>query len=285
MNYNYLLTVLVVSVALLSTNCTEKKETKKLEKIWETEGFDTPECVIFDSEKNVYYVSNIGGKEALSKDGNGFISVLNPDGSINNLKYIEDLNAPKGMAILGDTLFVTDIDRIVKIDLVSAKIFDTIPVEKAIFLNDIAIDKKGFVFISDSKAKNYFKLIDTTYQTFVTDTAFKFPNGIIYDEGKLVSGIGDKVISINPKTGSWETFISNTGSVDGLQKVNEKTYIISDWKGKIHLISAEKDKELILDTTGNENENAADFCYNKKEKLLFVPTFFKNSIVCYKLNL
>jgi hypothetical protein len=285
MNSNYLLTVLTVSVVLLTTNCTGKKESEKLEKIWETEGFDTPECVIFDSEKNVYYVSNIGGKDALNKDGNGFISVLNPDGSINNLKYIEGLNAPKGMGILEDTLFVTDIDRIVKINLGTGEIFDTIPVKNAIFLNDIAIDNEGNLFISDSKARNYIKLSDTTYQTFVTDTIFKFPNGIIYDKDRLISGIGDKVISIDPKTGMWETFINNTGSVDGLQKVNETTYIISDWKGKIHLISPEKDKELLLDTTVNEGENAADFCFNNEDNLLFVPTFFKNSIACYKLNL
>lgn len=284
MNKNNYLNLIVAVTVLLTTNCTGTKNPEKFEKLWETDGFDTPECVIYDNENNVYYVSNIGGKEPLGKDGNGFISILNPDGSINKLKFVEGLNAPKGMGIYKGELLVTDIDKVVKIDLATGKITDEIPIEGAQFLNDIAIDKNGVAYITDSQSKKYIQLSDTTYKTLVIDTVFKFPNGIIYDKDRLVSGVGNEVITINPETGAWKSLISETGSVDGLAKVDEETFIISDWQGRIHLIYLSKEKELLLDTTANEGENAADFYFNSKENLVLVPTFFKNTIACYRLN-
>src|SRR3989441_564635 len=80
-------------------------------------GFSTPESVLHDSTQDIYFVSNINGSPT-AKDNNGFISRVRPDGAIENLKFIEGgragvtLNAPKGLAVLGDTLWVTDIDRI-----------------------------------------------------------------------------------------------------------------------------------------------------------------------------
>src|SRR5690348_1943869 len=84
-------------------------------KVAVVEGFLTPESVKYDSAQDVYFVSNVNGGP-LAKDNNGFISRVRPDGAIENLKFIEGahngvtLNAPKGLALRGDTLWVADID-------------------------------------------------------------------------------------------------------------------------------------------------------------------------------
>ena len=80
-------------------------------KVIVVEVFLTPESVLHDPAQDIYFVSNINGSPT-AKDNNGFISRVRPDGAVENLKFIEGghggvtLNAPKGLAIRGDTLWV-----------------------------------------------------------------------------------------------------------------------------------------------------------------------------------
>ncbi|MFY9151982.1 MAG: hypothetical protein WAO52_08210 [Prolixibacteraceae bacterium] len=63
-------------------------QAQSLSKIWTSpEGLRTPESVLFDSVTNQIFVSNINGDPA-TQDGNGFISILNPEGKIVNLKLM-----------------------------------------------------------------------------------------------------------------------------------------------------------------------------------------------------
>ena len=78
-------------------------------------GFSTPEGIVHDTAADVYFVSNINGNPP-AKDGNGFISRVRPDGTVDSLRFIAGgrggvtLHAPKGMALKGDTLWVADVD-------------------------------------------------------------------------------------------------------------------------------------------------------------------------------
>src|SRR5258705_5522028 len=77
-------------------------------------GFSTPESVLHDSTQDIYFVSNINGSPT-AKDNNGFIRRVRPDGSIENLKFIEGgpagvaLNSPKCLVRIGATLSVAGI--------------------------------------------------------------------------------------------------------------------------------------------------------------------------------
>ena len=101
------------------------------------------------------YVSNVNGPP-LDKDGNGFISKLSPEGEIEELEWITGLNAPKGMIMDGDKLYVTDIDRLVEIDPETGKIVGTYPAEGAIFLNDPAVGPDSTVYVSDIAGRKIF---------------------------------------------------------------------------------------------------------------------------------
>jgi DNA-binding beta-propeller fold protein YncE len=270
-------------ITIFALQCTSTKQVEKFQLLWETDGFETPESIIYDTENDVFYVSNIGGKKADEKDGNGFISIMNTDGNIKTLKYVEGLNAPKGMALHNGNLYVSDIDRIVKIDLSKGKIVHEIPVKGAIFLNDITV-LDDTLFISDSRTNNYLKFTDSSYTVLTFDTSFVNVNGIITVNDKIISGSGKELIEIDPVTGKWKTFIKETGGIDGLAKVKDDIYIISDWPGKVHLIFTDKEKELLLDTSV-DGSNTADFYFDKKNMQVLIPTFFKNSIACYKLNI
>ncbi|MBN1119102.1 MAG: hypothetical protein JXA77_17970 [Bacteroidales bacterium] len=280
------LPLLFLLIFTIISACSSKKMfiSDKLELKWETTGFDTPECVCYDEVNNVYYVSNVAGNPS-EKDGIGFISVLNTDGSIKALKWVEGLNAPKGMTLVDDMLFVSDIDEIVKIDVNSGSIVSKNPIEGSAFLNDIASDTAGVIYISDSQTKTYYSIDSGMVSILLSDSSFGSPNGIIYDDGVLVSGTGNNVIKIDILSGAYSSFIENTGGVDALQKITDNSFLISDWTGKVHLIYTDKEKELVLDSTPLEAVNAADICYNKKEGTILVPTFFGNTVACYKLKL
>jgi sugar lactone lactonase YvrE len=119
------------------------------------QGFLGPESVLYDSTQDVYFVSNINGS-ATARDNNGFISRVTPDGAVENLKYIEGgkngvtLNAPKGMALIGDTLWVADIDAARAFDARAGAPLDSILFPDAVFLSGVTATPNGALYITDT---------------------------------------------------------------------------------------------------------------------------------------
>lgn len=146
--------------------------------------FSTPESVLHDTEHDVYLVSNIGGG-AVAKDGNGFILKVSPeDGSRSAFIHGEQagvtLNAPKGMAVVGNVLWVADIDVLRKFDRNSGAPLGEVAIDGATFLNDVTAGPDGSVYCSDSG-------LDKQFASTGTDAIWK-----VDTEGKvsaLVKGV------------------------------------------------------------------------------------------------
>ena len=120
-----------------------------LEKVWETNSLEAPESVVFHEATSSFYVSNVSGQPA-EKNGEGFISVLDHNGKITNKKWVSGLNAPKGMAIYENHLYIADIDRVVVADLNSGTIIQEFMAEGATFLNDVEAAPDGTIYITDT---------------------------------------------------------------------------------------------------------------------------------------
>src|SRR6266550_7532886 len=126
-------------------------------KVLTVTGFLTPESVLHDSAQDIYFVSNVNGSP-LAKDNNGFISRVKPDGAVENLKFIEGgrsgtvLNAPKGLALQGDTLWVADIDAVRAFNAKTGAPIDSVSLSKlgAVFLNDLVVTSTGALYITDT---------------------------------------------------------------------------------------------------------------------------------------
>src|SRR5687768_9085738 len=88
------------------------------EEVWSRDGVYPPDSVLLDAKRNVFYVSNIVGEPA-GKDGVGYLSKVSPDGKLQTAEWVTGFNAPKGLVMQDDTLFVTDIDRLMAIDVES----------------------------------------------------------------------------------------------------------------------------------------------------------------------
>jgi sugar lactone lactonase YvrE len=264
---------------------TDSVKSDKLEKVWEVTGLTVPESVYPVPAENIMYVSNIGGQNPAEKAGNGFISILTFDGKIKNLKWVTGLNAPKGMEIVNGKLFVTDIDRIVQIDIKTGIIDKYYLVEGSQFLNDIAAGSEGELYITDSHAKKIYKFDKGYAIEFVASDTWKFPNGIIMIDSKIFAGVGDNVVRIDPSTRVVEDYLMDTGGVDGLAMVGSDLFVFSDWFGKIYCMKKGGTKELLLDTSASQKMNTADFGFVSSTMTIYVPTFYGNGVVSYKLKL
>ncbi|MCH5597758.1 NHL repeat-containing protein [Niabella ginsengisoli] len=130
-----------------------------LTKTWETtDSIPVPESVLSVPNKNELYVSLIDGN-GNEKDGKGGIGILNKDRSVKNLSWITGLNAPKGLGIYKNKLYVADITDVVVIDIKKGKVLKSIPITGAVFLNDITITDKGIVYVSDTREKKFMFLL------------------------------------------------------------------------------------------------------------------------------
>jgi DNA-binding beta-propeller fold protein YncE len=278
--------VITMSIVTITIHAQPKiYQSEKLQKIWEATGFSVPESVMPVRDENIMYVSNIGSHNASDQENLGFISIINSDGSVKNLRWVTGLNSPKGMALIGKKLYVTEVNKITEIDRITGKTIKSTPIDSAVFLNDITTDDTGNLYISDSKTGTVFKLSGNKVTVFVRSKDYAYPNGLVTAGDNILFGTGDKVVSINSKSGNVKDFMLNTGGVDGIALLAPDLLLFSNWGGTVYSMNAGKDKELLLDTSGTESVKSADFGYIASDQLIYIPTFFGNSVVCYKLNL
>lgn len=267
-------------------------------------GFETPESVLYDEVADAYLVSNIGGTP-LDKDDKAFISRVSPDGKV-ELKWIDSakddvkLDAPKGSAIVGDLLYVADIDVVRMFDRASGAPKGEIAIKGATFLNDVAAGD-GTLWVSDSGLDSKFEATgtdaiyaiaigkDNTVEKVITGKELGHPNGL------ALSTDGVRVVTF----GSGETYQvirggegGNTierkaieklpkGQLDGVIELSGMPTLISSWEAKAVFARADDGTvtELITGV-----ESPADIGYDPKRKRVLIPLFTKNSVEIHPLK-
>lgn len=270
----------------LSTTLLWSQVTPQL--LWQTPSkLKVPESIKYDAARKVIYVSNINGAPT-EKNGKGFISRISMDGKIISLQWITGLNAPKGMALWQDRLFVSDIDRIVEIDVGKGRILKQYPVPGAGFLNDVAVDEAGRVYVSDMAENNsvIYRLIKGKVSVFLRGAEISSPNGLFYRNKTLyVGNSGDgRLKAVDVTSGAITTIVKVGHGIDGLIRLADGGFIISDWSGRTEWITAQKKIVTLLDTRA-QKINSADLEYIPQKRLLLIPTFFDNRVTAYRLRI
>src|SRR6266536_2129331 len=230
-------------------------------KVVAVEGFLTPESVLHDTAQDIYFVSNINGSPT-AKDNNGFISRLRPDGAVENLKFIEGgkngvtLNAPKGLALLGDTLWVADIDAVRAFNAKTGAPLDSVSLSTlgAVFLNDIAATPTGALYI--------------------TDTGIRFD-----DVGAVLHPGPDRLFRVGPDRQVTVAVRGDTlGRLDGVVIAGGKI-LVSSWSDST-VASYETGQEVKI-ITGVPSP--ADIGYDAKRNRVLIPVFTGNRVEVYQL--
>jgi hypothetical protein len=264
-----------------------------------TGAFATPESVFYDETNDRYLVSNINGKP-WEADGNGYISVLSPDGQVTTPKWIAGgvkkvkLDAPKGMAIVGNLLYVADITVVRKFDLKDGAPKGDIAIAGATFLNDLALAPDGKIYVSDTGVKGG----DKGFEPTGTDAVHVIekdkvkplakmkdlggPNGLLpIENGVLVVTFGSGELYKLDSDGKRKDITPvGEGMLDGIVAVGD-SLLISSWKanaiykGKLH-----GNFEVVVPGV----KAPADIGYDKKRGRVLVPRFMEDVVEAYDVK-
>lgn len=263
-------------------------------------GLALPESVV--AYKGGYFVSDIGAKlDATAKDGDGAISYINSAGKLEALKYFDDtLNAPKGLDIIGDVLYVADIDHLRGYNIATRKkVFDLNLEGKALLLNDLTRVDDSSLVITDS-FKDHALLVNIhTASWYVLKGEMIVPNGIVYnahnDEvyvcsmgtnldgtGKLFSRkLHDDNAAFEPLEGS------PVGVLDGIVLLDDHRLLVSDWikikdpdAGELFVYDLNKKKYTTIAT----ERSPADIALDVKKQTLLIPQLLDNRLAIISLK-
>jgi hypothetical protein len=286
--------VVVLIIVVLSIN-SRKSEIPMVEAKGfhlDSTGFKTPESIFYDSGEDLYLVSNINGSPS-DMDDNGFISRVKPDGSIAELKWIDGTNdnvtlsAPKGMAEVGEILYVSDINALRLFDKKSGEPVGTVKIPGSTFLNDVVADGKGGVYVSDSGMNPdfsssgtdavYHVLADGSIETVAKGEALMHPNGLAMVDGALlcVTFGGKSLLKIGMDgTVSTEAELPG-GSLDGIEQANDGHLLISSWETKtVYAVGSDGTATALV----TDVESPADIGYDSKRNLVLIPLFSLDAI-------
>lgn len=263
-----------------------------------TGGFATPESVLHDPVADVYLVSNVSGAP-LEADGDGFISRVSPGGDVIDLRWIDGtdeavtLNAPKGMAILGDSLYVADIDCVRIFVRPSGEPAGQICFPDASFLNDVAVDANNTLYVTDSG-------LDAAFEGTGTDAVYRFspdgrrapllqgaslgrPNGIAFgSRGGFVATFGSGEIYQIAPDGSRNTVLpASDRQLDGIVFTSDGGFLFSSWGNQaVYRVTAEGQVSPIVEAV----EAPADIGYDATRDRVLIPLFNDDRILVQELG-
>jgi sugar lactone lactonase YvrE len=253
------------------------------------DSLETPEAARFDPQLGVYFVANINGNP-VGKDGNGFISRLTRDGKVDSLKFIAGgrggavLNAPKGMAIKGDTLWVADIDVARAFDKRTGKPITSVSIPDARFLNDAVVGPDGAIYLTDSggdKApgtNRVFRIENrkaTAALTFADDPG---PNGITWDSAGsrfvIVSFGAKSIFRWAPGDTAASVITDGPGRMDGVEPLGDGRLLITSWAdSSLFLLDADRISKVLGGLPG-----PADIGLDRERGRVAVPLLTENRL-------
>jgi len=254
-------------------------QSHKLEKLWETDTVvRVPESVLPDFKKGILYVSEIDGNPN-AVDGKGGVAKITIDGKIIDLNFTTGLNAPKGLGRFGSELYAADLSEVVVIDINTGKVKNKIAIDSAKALNDITVDDKGIVYVSDSKTKKVHRIENGKVSTFLRNIGGV--NGLKAIGSDLYILGGLNFMKSDSRGNLTQITVLSCGG-DGLEPVGNGDFLITCWSGHIFYVTAGGKIETLLDMQ-DKKVNTADLGYDSEKHILYVPTFLGKKVITYKL--
>lgn len=291
------LSTLAPIAAFALAACSEKPEAGPIATF--SEGLSTPESVLWDATRSLWYITNINGA-GLAKDDNGYILRLSADGvKMDSVPFINGadaditLHAPKGMALVGDTLWVADIDAVRAFDMNTGNAVTSLELaaQGATFLNDVAVGGDGTIYVTDSGISfaadgslthpgksRVFAINGHNAREVVVLPAESAANGIAFDAAHnrwLMVGFN------SPNIFAWtigddSVTVIGTGPSggDGIVILNDGRALYSSWADSSLYVFADG-----VSTKLRGGLNApADLGYDARRNIVAVPLFQDNRV-------
>lgn len=272
--------VVITTIALfwgLNVFCQKHSVTK----IWETDTtLAIPESVLPDFKSQLLYVSLIDGQGWVN-DGKGEIAKISMDGKKINPTWITGLNAPKGLGRIGNLLYVADNSEVVVINIEKGIIENKIAIEGAKGLNDITVDRQGnAVFVSDSRTAKIWKIVNGKAELYLDN--IKGANGLKFVKGELLFAEGKALMKADTQKQISKIAEVTTG-IDGIEPIGNGDILVTGWAGYLYYVYPDGQFEILLDTH-DKKRNAADIGFDRKNKIIYIPSFNGRTVAAYQLK-
>jgi sugar lactone lactonase YvrE len=272
-------------------------------KVGETADMKTPESVRYDPQLDVFYVSNVNGNPS-QHDGNGFIAVIRADSVglppkmlVESGKKGAKLDGPKGLAIVGDTLWVADINHVRAFNRrTGAPVADiALTTQKAEFLNDIAAAPDGSIYVTDTGihfdanggmshpgTDQIFKITGRKVTVLKADS-LNAPNGITWDaaNGRFLIGPFSGTALLSWKEGDKvpTTVAKGPGQYDGVEVLSDGRVLVSSWAdSSVYAVQNGTFTKVVSNVSA-----PADIGVDSKRNVLAIPRFNDGKIEFFKL--
>jgi dipeptidyl aminopeptidase/acylaminoacyl peptidase len=281
--------------ALADSAAVYESEAGMFVKVAETPNLQGPESARYDRDLDVWFVSNINGSPG-GKDNNGYISRLRPDGTPYTVKFIEGgkkgvtLNAPKGLAINGDTLWVADIDVARGFNKRTGAPIANVTAH-AKFLNGATVGPDGAVYMTDTGVlfgskgdvshpgpDQVFRIARAGAKAVLISPKLEGPNGITWDSRQrrfvIVSFLGKGIYGWKPGDKDVESIGTGPGQQDGVVFLPDGRLLVTSWT----------DSSLFVVENGKARKVAAkvpspaDIDVNPKDSRVAVPLLMENRV-------
>ena len=248
------------------------------------------ESATFDPARNLILAMNSGDRLDASKN-DGFVSLINPDGSVHTAKWIgetregRELYNPLGSVIKDGVLYTVDTDTVRLFDLKPGKPLRSIHVPGSSLLNGIAVTDDGTIYSSNTRPdwKVYKITTGGESSVFAADGKLSTPNGVAIDpDGNIVVvNIGNRdVITYNQKGKVVRVEQAAEKGSDGIVILDDGTkYVCSVGHGSVSRIRPGKKAEVIASGI----PSAASMCYDSVQHQLVIPMNPNNGLAFLQL--
>ncbi len=248
------------------------------------------ESVMYDEARDMFYVSVMGGDDP----GDGYIASITTDGKTADRGFITGLDEPKGSAVVGNIFYVSDGKELAEVNL-DDKTVVRHAAPGAVFLNDVAADDEGNIYISDTGQSAIYRFdTDKNLTLWMKTNLLNRPNGL------LIEGDTMYVASWGERQGEGEDATSNgrllkvdmtshaveavtpvpVGNIDGVQRYGKDGFLISEWNGgKIYHVATDGAAREIL----APGQSVGDILYHQGRKQLFLPMNRQGKLLVYSL--
>jgi sugar lactone lactonase YvrE len=272
-------------IGCLTTAKSQDNAPVSLTQLWKSDTLlRTPESVQYDLQRQLLYVANINKVNVEKPDGDGFISIMNTDGKISNLKWARGLNDPKGMGILGNSLFVADLKDLVEIDLKTGAVIKRHPAINSVMLNDVSVSPRDEVFVSDSRGHKLYRYADGKMELYLDDPNLQGPNGVFAEKDYMIvasAGTGN-LWKLDYATKKYTSWAMTNKTADGILRYGND-YLISCWHGEVYYVKPDGKAWKLIDSKEPQT-NTADFGYIPNQKTVLIPNFYKNTVTAYQIK-
>jgi hypothetical protein len=255
-------------------------------------GLESPNSFVGDPSGKEYFISNING-EPDARDNNGFITKLNAEGKVINLKFIQGgaadtfLHAPKGMALVGSILYVADLDQLKGFDKTTGKLVTTVSFssrsQAQVSLTDVTASPLGLLYASDQAANSIYRIDPTAnhrVDLLIHDERLAGPSGIAihpktnhliavsWEKGKILEITPDGQLTELESNGFFTGRFQNLSGVDFDQWGN--MYVSDFTKGKIWRMTRDHRFQVIAEYL----PAPADIGIDRANNLILVPYYY-----------